>query len=184
MSETNASETLTEKRERLIKELESKLSLLKDDGAILRLEEQEKKLMAELEKVRSSIDNYRDALGLPPRAPAGTQMAAPVAKAKAKPVSNGPKRKNKTQEEKILEIIAAVKPTGGKGMTLEEVEAVTSIKKQSLYILAREAGFEIFFEKQGNKPAYYSVRSKYENATLDTIRAELTPEGAAEPKKN
>lgn len=179
------SETLTEKRERLIKELEAKLSLLKDDGALLRLEEQEKKLLAELEQVRSNIDNYRDALGLSPRSPAGTKMAPPAAKSKNKAAkSNNPTRKNKTLDEKIFQVITAVKPNGGKGMTLEEIAAATSIKKQSLYLLAREAEFAIFFEKQGNKPAYYSVRSKYENATLDSIKAELTVEGSAEPKKN
>ena len=120
MSETSsyasASETLTDKRARLIRELETKLSLLKDDGAILKLEEQEKKLVAELEKVRSGIDSYRDALGLPPRAPAGTQMAPPpAAKPKTKGAApNNPSRKNKSLEEKILAFIKPVNPTEGK----------------------------------------------------------------------
>lgn len=139
MSETmpnySSSETLTDKRARLIRELETKLSLLKDDGAILKLEEQEKKLVAELETVRRGIDSYRDALGLPPRAPAGTQMAPPAKAAKPTKPSNGtrgPSGPRTKPDDMLAKLVETLKAAGPKGLSVTELADKSGFNYQTV----------------------------------------------------
>ena len=129
---STSSENLTDKRARLIQELETKLSLLKDDGAILKLEEQEMKLLAELEKVRSGIDSYRDALGLPPRAPAGTQMAQPAAPAQPKNAPTGPRSPRTKPDDMLAKLVGTLKAAGPKGLSVTELADKSGFNYQTV----------------------------------------------------
>ena len=126
------SQTLTDKRARLIQELETKLSLLKDDNAILKLEEQEKKLVAELEKVRSGIDSYRDAMGLPPRAPAGTQMVPPAKAAKPAKLSTGPRAPRTKPDDMLAKLVGTLKAAGPKGLSVTELADKSGFNYQTV----------------------------------------------------
>ena len=136
MSETmpnySSSETLTDKRARLIRELETKLSLLKDDGAILKLEEQEKKLVTELETVRRGIDSYRDALGLPPRAPAGTQMAPPAKAAKLSTGQRGPNGPRTKPGDMLAKLVDTLKAAGPEGLSVTELAHKSGVNYQTV----------------------------------------------------
>ena len=132
ISTSGSSENLTEKRARLIQELETKLSLLKDDGAIFKLEEQEKKLMAELEKVRSGISSYRDALGLPPRAPAGTQMAPPAKAAKPSTGPRGPSGPRTKPDDMLAKLVGTLKAAGPKGLSVTELADKSGFNYQTV----------------------------------------------------
>jgi len=125
-------ENLTDKRARLIQELETKLSLLKDDSAILKLEEQEKKLLAELQKVRIGIDSYRDALGLPPRAPAGTQMAPPAKAAKLSTGQRGPNGPRTKPDDMLAKLVDTLKAAGPNGLSVTELANKSGVNYQTV----------------------------------------------------
>jgi len=170
MSETtpsySSSETLTDKRARLIQELENKLSLLKDDGAILKLEEQEKKLVIELEKVRRSIDNYRDALGLPPRAPAGTQMAPPAKAAKASTGTRGPNGPRTKPDDMLAKLVGTLKAAGSKGLSVTELAEQSGFNYQTVNNFRNKntAFAEMLESVKDGRSIILSLKARFMNA--------------------
>lgn len=127
--------TFTDKKKRKIAELQRLIALLSDDNKQLDLEKREKQLLTDLEQVRLEISDYRAAVGLPARSPAGTLMAAPIA-AKISPQKGnagprGPNGPRVNPDEMRDKLIAALREIGPQGLTVTELANKSGYKFQT-----------------------------------------------------
>lgn len=125
--------TFSDIKKQKIAEFQRLIALLSDDNKQLDLEKREKQLLLDLEQVRQEIADYRTAIGLPPRSPAGTLMAPPIAANVApKKAPGAPRGPRVNKDEMRSQLMEALKVAGPQGLTVSDLAEKSGYEYQTV----------------------------------------------------